>query len=216
MEDLNKHIAQLREDFMRGTLDDETVEKNPFLQFQAWLKQAVEAKVPELQAMTLSTVANNKPSTRVVYLREFEAGNFWFYGNYTSRKAQQLNQNPNACLNFFWPALERQIRIEGVVKIAASDLSDNYFRSRPRESQIGAWASNQSSALNSRKELEERVEHFEKEFEGKDVPRPHYWGGWMLEANYYEFWQGRKSRLHDRISYYQTPEGSWQMARLAP
>lgn len=215
MDDLKKHITQLREDFMRGTLDEAEAEKDPFLQFEKWLRQAVDAKVPEVQAMTLSTVAGNKPSSRIVYLREFENNNFWFYGNYNSRKAQQLKENPNACLNFFWPDLERQIRIEGTVSQNAESLSDAYFHARPLDSKIGAWASNQSAALDSRKELEDRVEHFKKEFQGKEVPRPPFWGGWVLKASYYEFWQGRKSRLHDRICY--TPHHNiWQIRRLAP
>lgn len=216
MDDLKKHITKLREDFTKGTLSKSEVNKNPALQFETWLKEAVEAQIPEVQAMTLSTVSSeNTPSSRIVYLREFEANNFWFYGNYDSRKAKQLKENPNACLNFFWPQLERQIRIEGSVILCDNSFSDNYFNGRPVDSRIGSWASPQSAILQSRKELEDRVENFKKEFEGKEIQRPPYWGGWILKANYYEFWQGRKSRLHDRICY-SLDNSTWNIKRLAP
>lgn len=216
MNELKKHIINLREDFMRGELNENEVSADPFKQFSAWLAQAVEAAVPEVQATTLSTVSeDNKPSSRIVYLREFENGNFWFYGNYQSRKGRQLKINPNACLNFFWPALERQIRIEGTVSMCDEANSNSYFNQRPRESQIGTWASAQSSPLSSRQELEDKLTHYKKEFEDKPVQRPANWGGWVLKANYYEFWQGRKSRLHDRIVY--QPVGNlWEIKRLSP
>lgn len=216
MDDLKKHITKLREDFTKGTLSESDVNQLPHLQFEHWLKQAVEAEVPEVQAMTLSTVsADNKPSSRIVYLREFENNCFWFYGNYESRKGKQLANNSNAALNFFWPQLERQIRIEGVVEICDDSHSDNYFNNRPFESQIGAWASAQSSPLSSRQELEDKLAHYKKEFENKTVVRPPVWGGWVLKANYYEFWQGRKSRLHDRICY-SIENNAWKISRLAP
>lgn len=216
MDDLKKHITKLREDFTKGALSKSEVNKNPAFQFETWLKEAVEAQIPEVQAMTLSTVSpENTPSSRIVYLREFDSNNFWFYGNYDSRKAKQLKQNPNACLNFFWPQLERQIRIEGSVILCDNSFSDNYFNGRPVDSKIGSWASPQSTVLQSRKELEDRVENFKKEFEGKEIQRPPYWGGWILKANYYEFWQGRKSRLHDRICY-SLDNSTWNIKRLAP
>jgi pyridoxamine 5'-phosphate oxidase len=216
MDDLNKHINKLREDFTKGVLNETDVDADPSKQFERWLAQAVEAAITEVQAMTLSTVSeDNKPSSRIVYLREFENGNFWFYGNYESRKAKQLATNPNASLNFFWPLLERQIRIEGTVSICDATHSDNYFNHRPLESQLGAWASAQSSVLSSRQELEEKLNFFKKQFENKAVQRPPYWGGWVLKANYYEFWQGRKSRLHDRICYSLENNG-WEVSRIAP
>lgn len=216
MDDLKKHITKLREDFTKGTLSKSEVNKNPYLQFESWLHEAVKAQIPEVQAMTLSTVSsNNTPSSRIVYLREFDDNNFWFYGNYESRKAQQLKENPNACLNFFWPQLERQIRIEGTVELCDDSYSDNYFNGRPLESKIGSWASQQSKELPSREELEKRVEKFKQEFDGKTIQRPPYWGGWVLKANYYEFWQGRKSRLHDRICYELT-NTNWNITRIAP
>ena len=216
MDDLKKHITKLREDFTKGVLNETNVNSDPSKQFEDWLSQAVKAAIPEVQAMTLSTVSeDNKPSSRIVYLREFENDSFWFYGNYESRKAKQLANNPNASLNFFWPFLERQIRIEGTVDLCDAAHSDNYFNNRPLESQIGAWASAQSSVLSSRNELEEKLNHFKKQFENKPVHRPPYWGGWVLKANYYEFWQGRKSRLHDRICY-ASENDSWKIMRIAP
>jgi pyridoxamine 5'-phosphate oxidase len=216
MDDLKDYISRLREDFTKGTLDESSVSKDPFQQFEQWLKQAVEAQILEVQAMTLSTVSEEgKPSSRIVYLREFENGRFWFYGNYESRKGKQLAANPNACINFFWPQLERQIRIEGTVTIGDAQHSDNYYNKRPQESQIGAWASPQSTPLKSRSELEARVDHFKNKFNQTPIARPPYWGGWILNANYYEFWQGRKSRLHDRICY-RLADDKWQISRLAP
>jgi pyridoxamine 5'-phosphate oxidase len=215
MSELNKHITKLREDFIKGTLNESDVYKDPSYQFEKWLREAIEAETPEVQAMTLSTVTDNKPTSRIVYLREFNNNRFWFYGNFTSKKAKSLEKNNNACFNFFWPSLERQIRIEGTVELADPKMSDTYFHDRPYESQLGAWASAQSSKLNSRKELEDKLDSLKKQYEGKEVPRPDFWGGWILTANYYEFWQGRKSRLHDRISY-ELKDKSWEIYRLAP
>ena len=216
MDSLRDEIKKLREDFTKGTLSEAEVKTHPFEQFEIWLQQAVSAKVPEVQATTLSTVSEDgKPSSRIVYLREFENNKLWIYGNYNSKKAAQIAKNPNVSLNFFWPELERQIRIEGTVVKGDAKKSDEYFSSRPAESKLSAWASAQSSELKSRKELEDLVETFRKKFEGKEIPRPDFWGGYILTANYYEFWQGRKSRLHDRICYKQ--EGSdWKIFRLAP
>ncbi|MCE3227124.1 MAG: Pyridoxamine 5-phosphate oxidase [Bacteroidetes bacterium] len=215
MIDHNEYIDKVRADFTKGTLGETDVLADPSEQFEAWLKQAVESEVPELQAMNLATVYDNRPSSRIVYLRKIHNHKFWWYGNYDSKKGQSLEQNPNASLNFFWPELQRQVRIEGVVKKATDDNSDNYFNSRPLESKLGAWASAQSYRLTSRKELEDKLEQLHKQFEGKEIPRPPHWGGWVLKANYYEFWQGRPSRLHDRICYEQQGE-TWNIFRLAP
>ncbi len=216
MSSLRDEIKKLREDFTKGTLNDTAVNPDPFQQFELWLSQAVEAKIPEVQAVTLSTVSpEGKPASRIVYIREFENNQFWVYTNYNSRKAKDMLQNPNISLTFFWPDLERQIRIEGTVKKADKEKSDTYFKNRPRESQLGAWASNQSGVLKNREELETAVETIRNKFEGKDVPRPEFWGGFEITATYYEFWQGRKSRLHDRISY-SNEKGNWIIKRLAP
>jgi pyridoxamine 5'-phosphate oxidase len=216
MDDLKKYIAQLREDFARSTLSESEVNKDPFLQFQIWLQQAVDSKISEVQAMNLATVSSEgKPSSRTVYLREFENNQFSFYTNYNSRKAKNLSDNPHASLTFFWPELERQIRIEGTVKKSSSSQSDAYYNARPYESKIGAWASEQSGKLSSRKELEEKVEALKKQYTPGSIKRPDFWGGYILTADYYEFWQGRKNRLHDRISYSLKVPG-WIIERLAP
>jgi len=216
MAGLEDHISQLREDFMKGTLDEAAVNKDPFLQFTAWLQQAVNAKVPEVQAMNLATVsAAGKPSARIVYLREFEENCFWFYTNYNSKKAADLLQNPQAALTFFWPELERQVRIEGRVQKATAGRSDAYFNARPYDSKIGAWASQQSHLLASREELENKVTRLKKEMSPETIARPEFWGGFVLEADYYEFWQGRKSRLHDRICY-TLKNKNWLISRVAP
>lgn len=216
MEDLKKHITQLREDFTKGSLNESDAAKNPFIQFETWLQQAVMAEVPEVQAMNLATVSEaGKPSSRIVYLREFENNCFWFYTNYNSRKAKEILTSPLVAMTFFWPELERQVRIEGVVKKASVAESDAYFKARPFESQLGAWASNQSDTITSRDELEKKIEDLKKQYTPENIPRPDFWGGFVVEANYYEFWQGRKSRLHDRISYHLTTN-NWVISRLSP
>jgi len=158
---------------------------------------------------------HGKPSSRIVYLREFQNNNYSFYTNYNSKKAQQLVTNPNATFTFFWPDLERQIRIEGIVVKASAAQSDAYFNQRPYESKIGAWASEQSHLLSSRQELEHKVEELKKLYTPQTITRPDFWGGLILKANYYEFWQGRKSRLHDRICY-ELKDKHWNIIRLAP
>lgn len=216
MDDLHKHISKLREDFTSGTLNESDVNKDPFAQFEKWLKQAVDSKIHEVQAMHLSSVSSdNKPSSRIVYLREFQNNSFSFYTNYNSKKSQELVKNTNAAITFFWPDLERQIRIEGMVEKASAEQSDNYYNQRPYESKIGAWASEQSHLLSSREELEQKVEQLKKQYSPETIIRPEFWGGFILKANYYEFWQGRKSRLHDRICYKQEA-GLWKISRIAP
>lgn len=216
MDDFKNHITKLREDFTKGTLSESDVNKDPALQFELWLKQAIESKVNEVQAVNLSTVSpEGKPSSRIVYLREFQNDQYWFYTNYNSKKAQHLINNPNATFTFFWPDLERQIRIEGVVEKASAAQSDAYYNQRPYESKIGAWASDQSHQLKSRKELEDKVEELKKQYVPETIVRPEFWGGFVLKATYYEFWQGRKSRMHDRICY-ELKNNAWNIGRLAP
>ncbi len=216
MEPLKDHIAKLREDFTFGTLSEADVNKDPCHQFEKWMAQAMEAKIPEIQAMTLNTVSpDGKPSSRIVYLREFGNDEFIFYGNYNSKKGQQMKNNHSVALNFFWPDLERQIRLEGTVKKMDPVVSDLYFNTRPYESKLGAWASEQSSVLTSRQELEKKVEELRKVYTEREIKRPEFWGGWIVKVNYYEFWQGRKSRLHDRIVY-EFEEHKWKIKRLAP
>jgi len=216
MSGVNEHISQLREDFMKGQLSETAIATLPYLQFENWMKEAVDAKVNEAQAFTLATVStDHKPSARVVYLREFSENTFYFYTNYHSHKALDIESNPNVCATFFWPELERQIRIEGIARFADKAKSDAYFQARPTESKLGAWSSPQSKVIANREALEELVKTTTQNFEGKEVPRPEFWGGYVIEANYYEFWQGRKSRLHDRIAFTKE-EGAWKIERLAP
>lgn len=217
MSQVNQHISQLREDFMKGELSENNLNKTPDLQFEQWMKDAIDAKVNEVPACNLATVdKNNKPSARIIYLREFSNNEFYFYTNYDSRKGQQIAENPNVCLTFFWPELERQIRIEGVItQKAETEKSDAYFNARPQDSKIGAWSSPQSRVLNNREELNTFIEGNTTKFNNQEIPRPEFWGGYIIKANYYEFWQGRKNRLHDRIAF-TLENGNWKIERLAP
>ena len=216
MDPLSAHIKNLREDFMKGTLNESEMPPSPADFFSLWMQQAVAAQTPEVQAMTLCTASlEGKPTSRVVYLREFEENRFTFYTNYLSRKGRQLQENPFAAISFFWPELERQIHIEGKVQMAPITQSNDYFNSRPVSSQIGAWASNQSQPIASREFLEQKVEQLTDQFKNGPVPRPEHWGGYTLVANRFEFWQGRKSRLHDRIEY-QLKDATWVKSRLSP
>lgn len=217
MSHVNQHISKLREDFMKGELSEIILSKTPDLQFEQWMKDALDAKVNEVPACNLATVdSKNKPSARIIYLREFLANEFYFYTNYDSRKAHDIENNPNVCLTFFWPELERQIRIEGIItKKADAEKSDAYFNARPIDSKIGAWSSPQSRVLNNREELNTYIENNKEKFKNKEIPRPDFWGGYIIKANYYEFWQGRQNRLHDRIAF--TLENNhWKIERLAP
>jgi len=217
MSQVNQHISQLREDFMKGQLSEEAISKEPSLQFEKWMQDAIDAKVNEVPACNIATVdENGKPSARIIYLREFGENRFYFYTNYHSRKAIEINKNPQVCLTFFWPELERQIRIEGIILQKAEDeKSDAYFNARPHDSKIGAWSSPQSKVLKGRTELEAIIESNKVKFENKEIPRPDFWGGYIIKANYYEFWQGRKNRLHDRIAFTLENE-NWKIERLAP
>ncbi len=213
--DVKKHINTDRKDFDKSSLVEGQVSKDPMQLFEKWLQHAIESPDPSPYACTLSTCRDGKPSSRVVYLRDILDRGLVFYTNYESRKGQELVSNPNAVLNFFWPSLERQVRVEGVVNQLESEISDAYFAARPRESQIGAWASSQSERLKNREELEGLVNHFESKFNGKEIPRPTHWGGYRLKPEYIEFWQGRPSRLHDRLAFELTNE-NWGLTRLSP
>lgn len=216
MSHAKEHISQLREDFMKGQLSEQDVEKIPFLFFEKWMTEAVNSKVIEVQAFHCSTVnSEGKPSSRILYLREYENNQFYFYTNFNSRKSKEIGGNKNVCMTFFWPELERQIRIEGTVEFCESEKSDAYFNARPRESKLGAWSSPQSQVLKNREELDQFVNETKIKFGEQEIPRPEFWGGYKLTANYYEFWQGRKSRLHDRISY-RLENNNWIIERLAP
>lgn len=217
MSHVNQHISQLREDFMKGQMSESSIHKTPDLQFEQWMKEAIDAKVNEVAACNLATVnITNKPSARIIYLREFYDNTFYFYTNYDSRKAQEIAHNPNVCLTFFWPELERQIRIEGIViQKAEKEKSDAYFNARPIDSKIGAWSSPQSKVITGRDELDKYIQNTKEKFKDQEIPRPDFWGGYIIKAQYYEFWQGRKSRLHDRISF-TLENNNWKIERLAP
>ena len=210
-------LSEIRKEYSRGVLDETAAAKDPLVQFEKWFQEAIKAEIPEPSAMNLATVSENGlPSSRIVLLKGIEGGSFVFYTNYQSRKGNQLDESPVCALTFFWPELERQIRIEGAAKRMPEDASIAYFQSRPRDSQVGAWASPQSTIIANRNILEERVKEIEKRFKGQPVlPKPKQWGGFRVEPHWIEFWQGRQSRLHDRILYSRTNKG-WKINRLAP
>ncbi|MCW3085232.1 MAG: Pyridoxine 5-phosphate oxidase [Bacteroidetes bacterium] len=216
MEDLKNYINSLRHDFSKQTLDETDVAKNPFLQFEKWFKEAIDSKVNEPNAMTVATVSGQgQPTARIVLLRNFNEDGFVFYTNYTSRKGENIADNPKAALLFFWPELERQVRIEGTLTKQTAEESDRYFNSRPRTSKLGAWTSEQSKIITGRNILDEAYKKLSEKYPGEDVPRPDYWGGYVLRPDSMEFWQGRPSRLHDRILY-TLENNNWKIARLAP
>ena len=205
-----------RKEYDQGALDEATADSSPIRQFALWYDAAVAAGVPEPEAMTLSTATpDGRPSARIVLLRGFDDRGFCFFTNYESRKGHELAANPHAALTFHWTILERQVRIEGRVERTSAPESDAYFASRPRGSQIGAWSSPQSQVIPNREWLESRVEQMAATFGDDAVPRPAFWGGWRLRPISVEFWQGRPSRLHDRLRYAQQADG-WSVVRLAP
>ena len=214
---MNKEqLQKLRENYSKHSLDESDVNYDPIIQFESWMKEAMNAEVPEPNAMTLSTVdANNKPHSRVVLLKGIEEGDFVFYTNWQSEKGSEIEQNPNSALCFLWLELERQVRIEGVAEKLSQEESEEYFKKRPYKSQIGALASNQSSVVPNREFLERRFEELEEKYTEGDVPKPESWGGYRVKPEVLEFWQGRRSRLHDRIKY-EKVGNKWDIKRLSP
>lgn len=210
-------ISDIRKEYTKDSLDQSNVNKNPIDQFTKWFQEAIKSEALEPNAMTLSTVTDaGKPSARIVLLKGVEENKFLFYTNYQSQKGKELDANPACALTFFWPELERQVRIEGICLRVDEKVSETYFKSRPRTSQIGAWASPQSSLIKSRSLLDARAKEIETRFKDRPVlPKPHQWGGYAVEPLELEFWQGRPSRLHDRIVYYKT-DNIWSIHRLAP
>lgn len=215
---MSQSIADLRKEYTLNGLSIEDVLNNPLEQFRVWFKEALASGLPEPNAMHISTVdTHHRPSSRIVLLKELDTKGFVFYTNYDSKKGQDLATNPYSSLTFFWVDLERQVRIEGRAEKVSERESDDYFAIRPRASQIGAWVSNQSELLVSREILDEKQRQFENQFADQAVPRPPHWGGYRIVPDKIEFWQGRPSRLHDRIAYELSEhDNSWAIARLSP
>lgn len=209
--------ADLRKEYMRHGLSEDEVDADPFTQFRTWFAQAQAAQLVEPNAMTLATATRDgRPSARMVLLKGFDERGYVFYTNYESRKGGELEENPQAALIFFWAELERQVRVEGRVERVSPEESDTYFHSRPHGSQLGAWASPQSQVIADRGALDRRAAELESEYHEREVPRPPQWGGFRVVPSVIEFWQGRPSRLHDRLRYQVSEGGHWRIERLAP
>jgi pyridoxamine 5'-phosphate oxidase len=209
--------GNLRREYTRGGLTESAVDADPIRQFSLWFKQAIDAECHEPTAMTLATsTRDGQPSARIVLLKQFDERGFVFYTNYESDKARELEANPRAGMVFWWPPLERQVRITGVVSKTSEAESEAYFRTRPAGSRLGAWASPQSRVIASREELERRLVDAQEQYPGDAIPLPPFWGGYRVTPDSIEFWQGRENRLHDRLRYTRQANGSWKIARLAP
>lgn len=214
---MNHAIADLRKEYASQKLLESDVVPDPIQQFEKWWQQAINSEILEANAMTLATSSRDGlPSARIVLLKGFDNNGFVFFTNYQSYKAMQLEENPKACLVFFWKELERQVRIMGLVKKSLAKDSEAYYHSRPQGSRIGAWASPQSQVIESREWLDKRYQWFTEDFKDKEVERPPHWGGYVVQPVIIEFWQGRPGRMHDRLQYSLEDNGAWKIDRLAP
>jgi pyridoxamine-phosphate oxidase len=215
---MNKEdLENLRVDYTAAALSENDSKADPIKQFEIWFNEAHEAEVPERNAMTLATATHNGiPSARIVLLKGFYDEGFMFYTNYLSRKGKEITKNPVGALTFFWPSMERQVRIEGNLEKLSKEQSEKYFHTRPKNSQIGAVVSPQSQEIADRGVIEKKWQELEEEYKDKEVPKPSFWGGYILKPRMIEFWQGRPSRLHDRILYKKIDNKNWKKVRLAP
>lgn len=214
---MTDHIAHLRRDYRQAILDEADVDPDPIAQFDRWFREVLAANLTEPNAMTLATAgADGAPSARVVLLKGYDAGGFVFYTSHQSQKGLDLAANPRAALVFYWPEIERQVRISGAVSRLTASETDDYFRSRPIGSQLAAWASRQSQVIANRADLEARWQALAADFADRPVPPPPHWGGYRVAPTLVEFWQGRPSRLHDRLRYQPLATGGWRIERLAP
>ena len=210
-------LADLRKDYSLAGLAEKDLARDPFRQFEKWFQEAEAAKIPEPNAMTLATATREgRPSARTVLLKGLDGRGFVFYSNYESRKGRELEANPQVTLVFPWVAIERQVLIEGTATKVAREESEAYFHSRPRASQLGAWVAQQSAVIAGRAVLEDTMKALEKKYAGQEVPLPANWGGWRVAPETVDFWQGRRSRLHDRLRFRRGKDGEWSVERLAP
>lgn len=209
-------IHNVRRDYTRFQIDSASVNKNPFAQFKEWFEAIQASEAPDPTAISISTVSHDgQPVTRMVLLKDYDEKSFTFFTNYSSQKGHHLSNNNKVCLLIFDPYNERQIQILGTATRLSHDASTRYFKSRPRDSQLGAWASNQSTVISDRQSLIDAFDHYQEKFSDSDIERPEDWGGYVITPHHFEFWQGRKNRLHDRIRFV-LENNSWQISRLAP